>query len=122
MEEHSKSAFSDCFWAIYELVLQEEFPFTESLGSCVSLASVQMVLADLHKDAAWITVNFVSSCTVGQLLAEEIMQTTCGIHLGCLWHSKGSLALMRPNVGSRYAPQLLSVSCLDQVSTRHGIS
>lgn len=62
-----------------------------------------MVLADLRKDAAQITVNFVSSCTVGQLLGEEIMQTTCGIHLGFLWHSTGFLALQL-NVGSCYGP------------------
>lgn len=77
------------FWTLFELVLQEEFPFTESLGSCTT---VQMVSADLRKDAASITVNFVSSCTVSQLLGKEIMQTTCGIHLGCPWHSTGSLA------------------------------
>lgn len=84
MEEHSKSAFSECFGPFLELVLQEEFPSTESLGSYISLAPLQMVSADLRKDAACITVSFVSSCTVGQLLGKEIMHTTCGIHLGCL--------------------------------------
>lgn len=87
----------------FELVLQEEFHSTDSLGSCIALAPVQMVSADLHKDAAWIPVNFVSSCTVGQLLGKEIMHTTCGIHLGCLWHSTGSLAV-QPNVGSCHGP------------------
>lgn len=61
------------FWTIsvqffFLFVRQKEFPFTESLGSCFSLTSVQMVSADLRKDAARITVNFVYRCTVGQLL------------------------------------------------------
>lgn len=103
-KEHSESAFSECFEPFLELVLHEQFPFTESLGSCISPASVQMLSADLRQDAAGITVNFVSSCTVGQLLGEEIMQTTCGIHLGCLWHSTGSLALTQLHVGSCYGP------------------
>lgn len=93
MGAHSKSAFSECFGPFSELVLQEEFHFTDSLGSCIALAPVQMVSADLHQDAAWIPVNFVSSCTVGQLLGKEVIHATCGIHLGCLRHSTGSSAV-----------------------------
>lgn len=98
MEEHSKSAFSDCFGPSLGCFLRDEFPFCRIfLGFAASLlASAQMVSADLREDAARIAVNLVSSCTLGQLLGEEIMQTTCGIHLGglwgCLWHSTGSTA------------------------------
>lgn len=63
-----KVSIFSLFW-----IISETFPFTESFGSCFSLSSMQMVSTDLCKDAAWITVNFVSSCTVGQLLGNEIM-------------------------------------------------
>lgn len=54
--EHSMSAFSECFGLFLKLVLHKEFPFTESLESCISPASMPMVSADLCKDAAGIVL------------------------------------------------------------------
>ena len=76
-----------------------------------------MASADVCKDA----VNFVSSCTVGQLLGEEVMRIACGIHLGRLWHFTCSLTSAQPNGSSCFGPYLLSITCRSQISTWQSI-
>lgn len=105
-----KSSQSQRFLHIvdFSLLLQEEFPpFTESSGSHIASAPLQMDSADLRKDAVYITAIFVSTSTVGSTVGKgnrphnmwKPFGRGLGGSAGRLWHSSASLALTQTNIG-----------------------
>lgn len=82
---------------------RKSFPFTESLGSCISLAPAQMVSADLCKDAARNRFCFQLYCR-----STARKRKLCIQHVEPIWGAcgipQGSSALTRPNAGPRHGP------------------
>lgn len=57
-------------WTFFLLLQEEVPPFTESSGSYIASALLQMDSADLRKDAVYITAIFVSTSTVGSTVGK----------------------------------------------------
>lgn len=103
MEEQSKSAFSLCFGPFFELLLQEEFPLYRIFGEL-----------HLFSSGADDFSRPVQGCCTESLCFQLYCRSTarkrklCIQHVESIWGAcgipQGSLALTRPNAGSRRGP------------------